>query len=83
MSTPIPTSSYDTPLTNSNKTTSSGQPTLTSSADYALKVIFNQFEHMADTKMSNILSMGVVSSIQCITFFFRTIQTIVLNRMPM
>ncbi|KAL9557808.1 hypothetical protein MBANPS3_001199 [Mucor bainieri] len=30
-----------------------------SSSDYALKVIFSQFEHMADAKMSIILNMGV------------------------
>ena len=33
-----------------------------SSADYALKVIFSQFEHVADIKMTFILNMGVVSS---------------------
>jgi hypothetical protein len=62
MSTPTPPLSYDTPLNNSNKTVPLVQPTLISSADYALKVIFSQFEHMADTKMSSILNMGVVSS---------------------
>lgn len=59
MSTAAPTSSNDTPP---DKITPYEQPKLISSADYALKVIFSQFEHMADTKMSNILNMGVVSS---------------------
>lgn len=31
-----------------------------SSADYALNVIFSQFENAADTKMSLILNLGVV-----------------------
>lgn len=33
-----------------------------SSADYALNVIFGQFEHLADAKMSLILNMGVVNT---------------------
>lgn len=35
-------------------------PTI-SSADYALNVIFSQFEQLADAKMSLILNMGVVT----------------------
>ncbi|EPB83552.1 hypothetical protein HMPREF1544_09713 [Mucor circinelloides 1006PhL] len=47
---------YDTPSqhSNTNQTTTS-----ISSSDYALKVIFSQFEHMADAKMYIILNMGV------------------------
>lgn len=51
---------YDTPSqhSNTNQTTTS-----ISSSDYALKVIFSQFEHMADAKMYIILNMGVVKCI--------------------
>jgi hypothetical protein len=42
------------------------QPAITqsrfiSSSDYALNVIFSQFEQVADSKMSLILNMGVVN----------------------
>lgn len=55
---------YDTPSPqqqqqhHSNNTHST--TTSISSSDYALQVIFSQFEHMADAKMSIILNMGVV-----------------------
>jgi hypothetical protein len=64
----ITTPNYDTPLTQSLdnnisfNNTESTQSTiqLISSADYALNVIFSQFKHLADAKMSFILNMGVV-----------------------
>ncbi|RCH88198.1 Cell morphoproteinsis protein PAG1, partial [Rhizopus stolonifer] len=49
------TSHYDTPQEASVHST----PLSLSSADYALKVIFSQFEHVADNKMALILNMGV------------------------
>lgn len=52
------TPTYDTPNIKAESTVAS--ITSISSADYALKVIFSQFEHMADAKMSYILNMGVV-----------------------
>jgi hypothetical protein len=62
------TTSYDTPLRHSldngislNNTESvQSVPKSISSADYALNVIFSQFKHLADAKMSFILNMGVV-----------------------
>lgn len=53
--------SYDTPSQNNKK--DDNQITSISSSDYALKVIFSQFEQMADAKMSIILNMGVVKCI--------------------
>lgn len=55
-----PNLTYDTPSqhSNTNQTTTS-----ISSSDYALKVIFSQFEQMADAKMYIILNMGVVKCI--------------------
>ncbi|CAO3652266.1 unnamed protein product [Mucor fragilis] len=49
-----PSLAYDTPSPQQHSATTS-----ISSSDYALKVIFSQFEHMADAKMSIILNMGV------------------------
>ncbi|KAI8991093.1 hypothetical protein BDF20DRAFT_842593, partial [Mycotypha africana] len=50
-----------TPVVVFNESTSinSNRKTLLSSTDYALKVIFNQFERIADAKMAIILSMGI------------------------
>lgn len=36
-----------------------------SSTDYALNVIFSQFENAADAKMSHILNLGVVNKDSC------------------
>lgn len=63
-----PSLSYDTPTRQSSETdmqpkkTSQTNVTTISSADYALNVMFSQFEQMADAKMSFILNLGVVSS---------------------
>lgn len=56
---------YDTPSPQQQQQLSNTSSTTTSisSSDYALKVIFSQFEHMADAKMSIILNMGVVKCI--------------------
>lgn len=60
------TSSYDTPNRRSvkqgisNNNLVSSNVISISSADYALNVIFSQFEHLADAKMSLILNLGVV-----------------------
>lgn len=60
------TPSYDTPIRQSlkqgmqNTNLDSSNVISISSADYALNVIFSQFEQLADAKMSFILNMGVV-----------------------
>ncbi|KAI9263011.1 hypothetical protein EDC94DRAFT_92588 [Helicostylum pulchrum] len=60
-----PSLSYDTPTRQSSETdmqpkkTSQTNLTTISSADYALNVMFSQFEQMADGKMSFILNLGV------------------------
>ncbi|CEP12609.1 hypothetical protein [Parasitella parasitica] len=58
-----PNPGYDTPsqrsINNDQDNDDSHHITSISSSDYALKVIFSQFEHMADAKMSIILNMGI------------------------
>jgi hypothetical protein len=60
------TPNYDAPIRQSLKqgmpmnNIDSSNVTSISSADYALNVIFSQFEQLADAKMSFILNMGVV-----------------------
>jgi hypothetical protein len=66
----ISTQIYDTSIRQSSENempinnieTNQSNATSISSADYALNVIFSQFEHSADAKMSFILNMGVVNN---------------------
>lgn len=67
-----PSLAYDTPSPQQHSATTS-----ISSSDYALKVIFSQFEHMADAKMSIILNMGVV---KCMRSKPRRCKLMVANR---